>query len=78
MKGLSYDPAKRAVTLEMRGLDFEEAPEVFSGITFDRRDDRRDYGEERFITIGRLRSRMVDLVWTPRDGKRHIFDEKSQ
>jgi uncharacterized DUF497 family protein len=28
---ISYDPAKRAATLEERGLDFVDAPEVFSG-----------------------------------------------
>jgi uncharacterized DUF497 family protein len=29
-------------------------------------DDRRDYGEPRFITIGFLDARMVVMVWTPR------------
>lgn len=70
---LGYDPAKREITLAMRGLDFEDAAEVFAGITFDRRDDRHDYGEERFITVGWLRGRMVVLVWTPRGDTRHII-----
>ena len=30
-------------------------------------DDRRDYGEDRFITVGFLDGTMVVLVWTPRD-----------
>jgi len=30
---IAYDPAKRDKTLEERGLDFEDAPEVFSGPT---------------------------------------------
>ena len=30
------------------------------------RDERRDYGELRFITAGTLDGRTVVLVWTPR------------
>jgi uncharacterized protein len=30
---ITFDPAKRAKTLKERGLDFECAPEVFSGPT---------------------------------------------
>ena len=44
------------------------AEEVFAGETLTVDDDRQDYGEERFVTIGFLDKRMVILVWTPRDG----------
>lgn len=70
---ISYDPAKRAATLEERGLDFVDTPEVFSGPIFERADDRFEYGEKRYITIGLLRGRMVVLVWTPRGAARHII-----
>ena len=43
------------------------AGEVFEGPTLTLLDDRRDYGEERFITIGYLERRMVVIVWTERD-----------
>lgn len=36
-------------------------------------DDRRDYGEDRLITIGFLNDVMVVLVWTPRDGAYRII-----
>ena len=36
-------------------------------------DTRQDYGEDRFITIGRLNKRMVVLVWTPRGEVRRII-----
>ncbi|MGD0563427.1 MAG: BrnT family toxin [Roseiarcus sp.] len=36
-------------------------------------DDRRDYGEDRFITIGFLDARMVVAVWTRRSGARRII-----
>ena len=56
-----------------RGLDFEDAPIIFSGDTIDDPDERRDYGERRMITAGYLRGRMVNVVWTPRGAARHII-----
>ena len=49
------------------------ADEVFAGATLTVEDDRQDYGEVRFITIGFLDSRMVILVWTPRDDAYRII-----
>jgi uncharacterized DUF497 family protein len=59
-----YDPAKRAATLSNRGLDFADAAEVFARVSTVAPDDRRDYGEPRFISAGYLRGRMVVIVWT--------------
>ena len=70
---ISYDPEKRAKVLAERGLDFNDAGEVFAGRTIDYEDDRRDYGEIRFITFGLLSDRMLTLVWTPRGDVRHII-----
>jgi uncharacterized DUF497 family protein len=70
---ITYDPAKREWTLRERGLDFERAAEVFAGPTFDREDNRHDYGEVRVITIGFLLARMIVLVWTPRGNDRHVI-----
>lgn len=70
---ITFDPAKRAKTLRDRGLDFADAGTVFSGVTTEMEDTRRDYGEPRFITAGMLRGRMVVVVWTPRDGSRRII-----
>jgi hypothetical protein len=39
---ISYDPAKRARALAERGLDFEDAAEVFRGLTVEVEDTRRD------------------------------------
>jgi uncharacterized DUF497 family protein len=70
---ISFDPAKRAGTLAGRGLDFADAMEVFAGRTLDFPDERFDYGEERIVSVGHLRGRMVVIVWTPRQGVRHII-----
>ena len=70
---ISFDPAKRAATLEHRGLDFADAGLVFAGVTITVQDTRRDYGEDRYITAGHLRGRCVVLVWTPRGEARRII-----
>ena len=70
---ITFDPVKRAVTLAERGLDFEDAAELFRGDTLDSPDDRRDYGELRMLTVGHLRGRMVIVVWTPRGNARHVI-----
>ncbi|MGB4859409.1 MAG: BrnT family toxin [Dokdonella sp.] len=70
---ISYDPAKREKALDGRGLDFEDAPNVFSGITFEVQDCRKDYGETRMICFGHLAGRMVVIGYTTRGAVRHIF-----
>jgi uncharacterized protein len=70
---ITFDPAKRARNLRERGLDFEDAAEVFAGPTLDDPDERRDYGEVRMITVGYLRGRMVVVCWTLRGDARHVF-----
>jgi uncharacterized DUF497 family protein len=69
---ITFDPAKRALTLRHRGLDFARADEVFGGRTATIVDDRRDYGETRFITAGTLDGRLVVAVWTQRGDARHV------
>jgi uncharacterized DUF497 family protein len=69
----NWDDAKRRATLAERGLDFADAELIFAGKHFTRRDDRRDYGEARFITVGWLRKRFAVVVWTPRGAGRRIL-----
>jgi len=73
MTRITFDPSKRDRTFDERGLDFADAAQVFAGDHLTFQDDRQDYGEPRFISIGRLAGRMVVLVWTPRPGARHMI-----
>ena len=70
---VEFDQAKRDVTLAERGLDFADAINVFEGRSITFEDERRAYGESRFITIGELGERMVVIVWTPRGDSRRII-----
>ena len=70
---VEFDPKKREAALRVRGLDMGRASEIFAGPTLTVVDDRREYGETRYISIGFLDSRMVVLVWTRRGVGRRII-----
>jgi uncharacterized DUF497 family protein len=65
---ITFDLEKRAKTLATRGLDFADAAEVFAGRHITVPDERLEYGEPRFQTVGYLAQRMVMVVWTKRGG----------
>ena len=70
---ITFDPAKRDKTLAERGLDFADAAFVFSGVTLEVEDTRKDYGEPRIICYGFLAGRIVVVGYTPRGADRHVF-----
>jgi uncharacterized DUF497 family protein len=70
---IEYDPAKRDVTLEKRGLHMARAGGVFAGSHLTFPDIRFDYREKRFVTVGLLDERMVVLAWTPRGAASRII-----
>ena len=70
---LTYDQAKREKTFAERGLDFEDALNVFEGTTVEMEDKRQNYGELRIICFGMLEGRMVVVGYTPRGAVRHVF-----
>jgi uncharacterized protein len=70
---ITCDRAKREQALLTRGLDMLRAKEVFAGPHFTRPDERHDYGEPRFITVGWLDERLVVFAWTPRGVARRVF-----
>lgn len=83
-KPISYDPYKREKVLIERGLDFNDAATVLIGWNITAVDDRRDYGEVRYQTVGELNGRIVMIVWTPREDEnriismRHCHDEEAR
>jgi uncharacterized DUF497 family protein len=58
-----WDEAKNRSNLRKHGFDFADAPEVFRGALLARPDTREDYGEERWIAMGRLKTRVVVLAF---------------
>ena len=60
----SWHEPKRQTTLRNRGLDFADAEQVFAGPTFTFEDDRENYDEQRWVSLGLLRERVVVIVHT--------------
>ena len=60
----TWHEPKRQWTLQSRSLDFADAERVFAGATFTFEDDREDYGEQRWVTLGLLQNAVVVIVHT--------------
>ena len=59
-----WDEVKRQANLRKRRLDFADAETVFAGATFTFEDDRFEYGEDRYITLGLLHGTVVVIAHT--------------
>ena len=60
----TWSESKRRRNLKEHGLDFADAPGVFEGVTYTFEDDRLDYPEQRFVTLGLLVGVPVSIVHT--------------
>ena len=69
----SWSERKRAINLTEHGLDFVDAARVFEGLTFSYEDDRFDYGEQRFITLGLLAGVPVSIAHTETDDEIRVI-----
>ena len=54
MQEFDWDDNKRLANVQNHMIDFADAVVVFDGDTVTVEDDRFDYGEQRFITLGLL------------------------
>ena len=68
-----WDENKRRSNLTKQGFDFNDAKYVFADLTFTFEDDRYNYGEQRFITLGLLQGRFVAIVHTEINGEIRII-----
>ena len=69
----SWHEPRRQITLKRRGLDFAHAEQVFVGPTFTFEDDRKDYGEQRWVSLGLLREKVVVIVHTESEDEIRII-----
>ena len=69
----TWHEPKRQATLQKRGLDFAQAEQLFAGPTFTFEDDRQDYGEQRWVTLGLLREKVVIIVHTESEAEIRII-----
>jgi uncharacterized DUF497 family protein len=68
-----HDPDKERINREKHGIGFAGARAIFENYRIDDEDDREDYGETRYVTLGRIGRRIVVCVWTPRVDKARLI-----
>ena len=61
-----WDEAKRAANLAKHGVDFPAAAAVLEARPLVFADERRDYGEARYVALGELAGRLLVVVFTLR------------
>jgi uncharacterized DUF497 family protein len=76
----AWNEAKRQSNLSDHGVDFVDAPHVFDGVTYTYEDDRFDYGERRFVTLGILNGVVVSIVHTgsPLNDPCHLLSQSDK
>lgn len=67
---LEWDEVKRRSNIVKHGLDFAEAKLVLAGYTLTFQDERYD---ERYVSLGLLRTTVVVVVHTPRPNTTRII-----
>ncbi len=63
-----WDDAKNERNIQQHGIDFLDVSALFDGPMLTELDDRMDYGEDRWVSIGMLSTLTAVVVWTERDG----------
>jgi uncharacterized DUF497 family protein len=71
-----FDPRKNRVNIAKHRVDFTMAARIWDDYVFEREDDRRDYGEKRFIALGTVAGRAMVVVYTWRGSKRRLISAR--
>ena len=59
-----WDENKRLINIKKHGIDFADVPAIFEHDIVTVIDDRFDYGETRYQTLGLLKSRVILVAHT--------------
>ena len=70
---LSYDPEKNARNIAERGLSFDEVASLDWNTAFIVKDERRDYGEDRYRVLGKIGNRLYAVVFMPREDEIRVI-----
>lgn len=71
-----WDDEKHEWNLTERGFGFDVASLIFDGITVEKEDKRRNYGEKRIQAIGEVDGEILFVVYTDRDDVRWIISAR--
>lgn len=74
-----WDGSKAAANFIKHGVTFETAQDAFADpFAIERRDDRSDYCEERWVTIGMAQDRRLSVAYTMRQEQIRIISARAK
>jgi uncharacterized protein len=72
-----WDEQKNATNIEKHGIDFDDViPVFFSRQALIVRDNRKDYGEDRFIVLCSMGGRVLHVAYTLRGASVRIISAR--
>jgi uncharacterized protein len=71
-----WDASKNEVNVRKHGINFEAAKFIFAGPLVERIDRRRNYGEQRIITIGSNNGIVMVVVYTWRGDRLRLISAR--
>lgn len=71
-----WDKAKRLANIKKHGIDFADAPPMFDRDVFTIEDQRFNYGETRYISLGLLKFRVIVVAHTDKDNVIRIISAR--
>ena len=71
-----WDERENRQNIEKHGISFGTATAIFDGRVLQWEDSREDYREERRIAIGRTENRILQVVYTLRNGNIRIISAR--
>jgi uncharacterized DUF497 family protein len=67
LEGFQWDDDKNEKNIKKHGIDFYDASTIFDRLTFEELDERKDYGETRYNSIGQMEDgTYIHLTYTER------------
>jgi uncharacterized protein len=69
----TWHESKRQINLKKHEVEFSDAEKVFAVPTFTFEDNRLDYNEERWVTLGLLYDQVVVIVHTETENEIRII-----
>lgn len=71
-----WDEAKNLANIRKHGISFETARRIFDGPMFNWLDRRREYGEERHLSIGEVEQVQIVVAHTRRAGRTRLISAR--
>ena len=71
-----WDSAKNQTNIGKHGVSFEAAKRIFDGTVVTWSDTREDYGENRYISIGKVANAFLVVVHTDRGGNIRLISAR--